>query len=208
MLNKQHLFGNAASGTDRVDRFRRESASTAAAAPRVNPALQQQTSAASAERAGAVGETPAPLAAEPEKERGSRLTVGPDIKLKGAEITDCDTLVVEGHVEASMDSRVIRIAERGTFVGTVGIDVAQIHGSFEGELTARKQLIVHAGGCVRGKVRYGKLVIEEGGELCGDVATLDDAQRTHASKSVASASAAPAAAVSAPVAALQSSAAR
>ena len=30
------------------------------------------------------------------KEGGSKLTVGPNIKLKGVEITDCDTLVVEG----------------------------------------------------------------------------------------------------------------
>jgi hypothetical protein len=30
-------------------------------------------------------------------ESGSRLIVGPNIKLKGVEITDCDTLVVEGH---------------------------------------------------------------------------------------------------------------
>ncbi|HYD33863.1 MAG TPA: polymer-forming cytoskeletal protein, partial [Methylophilaceae bacterium] len=27
---------------------------------------------------------------------GSRLIVGPDVKLRGAEIQDCDTLVVEG----------------------------------------------------------------------------------------------------------------
>lgn len=33
---------------------------------------------------------------------GSKLTVGPNIKLKGVEITDCDTLVVEGTVEATM----------------------------------------------------------------------------------------------------------
>jgi hypothetical protein len=44
---------------------------------------------------------------------GSKLTVGPNIKLKGVEITDCDTLVVEGTVEATMDSRVIQIAEQG-----------------------------------------------------------------------------------------------
>ena len=34
------------------------------------------------------------------------------------------TLVVEGRVEASMDSRVIQIAENGVFSGTVSIDVA------------------------------------------------------------------------------------
>ncbi len=104
--------------------------------------------------------------------QGSKLIVGPDIKLKGAEITDCDTLVVEGRVEAAMDSRVIQIAENGVFAGTVGIDIAEIHGRFEGELTARKQLIVHASGKVSGKIRYGRISIEEGGEVSGDVSSL------------------------------------
>lgn len=103
---------------------------------------------------------------------GARLIVGPDVKLKGAEILDCDTLVVEGRVEATMDSRVIRIAENGSFAGKVSIDIAEIHGSFEGELTARSQLIIHATGRVQGKIRYGKLVIDEGGELCGDINAL------------------------------------
>ena len=135
-----------------------------------------------------VSVTPAPRALQPEppkpeapavkpiresEAKGSRLIVGPDIKLKGAEITDCDTLVVEGRVEAAMDSRVIQIAEQGVFSGTVGIDIAEIHGRFEGDLTARKQLVIHATGKVSGKVRYGKLTIEEGGELSGDIASLN-----------------------------------
>lgn len=103
---------------------------------------------------------------------GARLIVGPDVKLKGAEILDCDTLVVEGRVEATMDSRVIRIADNGSFSGKVSIDIAEIHGTFEGELTARSQLIIHATGKVHGKIRYGKLVIDEGGELCGDINAL------------------------------------
>ena len=115
------------------------------------------------------GVVPAPARAA---DKGSKLIVGPDIKLKGAEITDCDTLVVEGRVEASMDSRVIQIAEQGVFHGTAGIDVAEIRGRFEGELTVRKQLVIHATGKVTGKVRYGKLSIEEGGELSGDVGAL------------------------------------
>jgi cytoskeletal protein CcmA (bactofilin family) len=71
-----------------------------------------------------------------------------------------------------MDSRVIRIAEQGSFTGKVSIDIAEIHGSFDGELTARCQLIIHATGRFSGKIRYGKLVIDEGGELCGDISTL------------------------------------
>jgi cytoskeletal protein CcmA (bactofilin family) len=107
--------------------------------------------------------------------RPSKLIVGPDIKLKGAEITDCDTLIVEGRVEASMDSRVIQISERGVFSGKAGIDVAEIRGCFEGELTARKQLLICATGKVSGKIRYGKLAVEEGGELSGDIAALTEA---------------------------------
>ena len=103
---------------------------------------------------------------------GARLTVGPGVKLKGAEIQDCDTLVVEGRVEATMDSRVIRIAEHGAYSGTVGIDIAEIHGHFDGELTARQRLIVHATGRVSGKIRYGSILIEEGGEISGDVKSL------------------------------------
>ena len=106
----------------------------------------------------------------------NRLIVGPDVKLKGAEILDCDTLVVEGRVEATMDSRVIRIAEHGSFAGKVGIDIAEIHGLFEGELTTRQQLVIHATGRVSGTIRYGKLLIEEGGEISGDVKSLGSNQ--------------------------------
>jgi cytoskeletal protein CcmA (bactofilin family) len=102
-------------------------------------------------------------------EGGSKLTVGPNIKLKGVEITDCDTLVVEGLVEATMDSRVIQIAEQGAFKGSAEIDIAEIHGVFDGNLTVRQKLVIYATGKVTGKIRYGKVVIEEGGQLSGDI---------------------------------------
>ncbi len=117
--------------------------------------------------------TDPPAPSDRAKSGGSKLIVGPDIKLKGVEITDCDTLVVEGTVEASMDSRVVQIAEHGVFNGTVSIDIAEIHGCFSGELTAREQLIIHATGRVSGKIRYGKIKIEEGGELSGDIARTE-----------------------------------
>ena len=135
--------------------------------------------AASGQQTGIVAATVAPAtvaANTPARDGESKLTVGPNIKLKGVEITDCDTLVVEGHVEATMDSRAIQIAQSGTFSGNAGIDVAEIHGSFTGELTVRKRLVIHSTGKVSGTVRYGKLVIEEGGEISGDVKTLAQGQ--------------------------------
>jgi cytoskeletal protein CcmA (bactofilin family) len=108
---------------------------------------------------------PVPMA----KEGESKLTVGPNIKLKGVEITDCDTLVVEGSVEATMDSRVIQISERGSFKGSAEIDIAEIRGEFDGVLTVRQKLVIYSTGKVTGKIRYGKVVIEEGGQLSGEI---------------------------------------
>ena len=103
------------------------------------------------------------------QEGGSKLTVRPNIKLKGVEITDCDTLVVEGLVEATMDSRVMQIAEQGAFKGSAEIDVAEIRGEFSGNLTVRQKLVIYSTGKVTGTIRYGKLEIEEGGQLTGKI---------------------------------------
>jgi cytoskeletal protein CcmA (bactofilin family) len=108
-----------------------------------------------------------------EQRKESRLVVGPDIKLKGVEISDCDTLVVEGRVEATLDSRILEIAEHGVFQGTIAVDQAEIRGRFEGEITVRKQLVIQGTGKVSGKIRYAKIKVEEGAELAGDLAMLD-----------------------------------
>lgn len=115
---------------------------------------------------------------------GSKLTVGPNIKLKGVEITDCDTLFVEGLVEATMDSRLMEIAEQGAFKGSAEIDLAEIHGQFDGDLTVRQKLVIYATGRVTGKIRYGMLVVEEGGQLSGDIqfGTASAAKHSNADK--------------------------
>jgi len=103
------------------------------------------------------------------KEGGSKLTVGPNIKLKGVEITDCDTLVVEGMVEATMNSRVIQITEQGSFKGSAEIELAEIRGEFDGNLTVRQKLVIYATGKVTGTIRYGRLVVEDGGQISGEI---------------------------------------
>ncbi|CAG4882676.1 protein of unknown function [Georgfuchsia toluolica] len=142
----------------------------AAPAPQTSSAVAPATPAKLAEPAEPA--KPAKAASDSDNSIGNRLIVGPDVKLKGAEINDCDTLIVEGRVEATLDSRIIRIAEQGSFEGTVGVDTAEIRGRFDGELTARDQLFIHAGGHVNGKIRYGKILIEEGGQISGDVQAI------------------------------------
>ena len=126
------------------------------------------SASSSAQPFSAPAATPAP-ATPAAPESGAKLTVGPNIKLKGVEITDCDTLVVEGTVEAIMNSRVIQIAEQGAFKGSAEIDIAEVRGTFDGNLTVRQKLVIFATGKVTGKIRYGKIVIEEGGQLSGEI---------------------------------------
>ncbi len=109
-------------------------------------------------------------------EAGSKLFIGVNIKLKGVEISDCDVLVIEGHVEATVHSKAMQIDKPGTLKGTALIDVAEVHGDFSGELTARTRLVVHGTGRVSGKIRYGKLIVAEGGELSGDVKRIDESE--------------------------------
>jgi len=137
-----------------------------------HPTGQSTPAPAPAPRPAVPPPPPAPERAE--EAVGSKLIVGPNIKLKGVEIHDCDTLVVEGRVEATMVSRAIQIAENGAFEGKVDVDVAEVRGHFNGEMTAHKKLVIHSSGRVGGKIRYGKILVQEGGEMTGDVAALSD----------------------------------
>lgn len=115
--------------------------------------------------------------ASPLKSRASAadaktLTVGRDICLNG-EITACDTLVVEGRVEADLNgSRLIEIAEGGVVKGAAEIEEADVSGLFEGKLTVRGRLMIRSTGRVVGEIRYGKLEIKSGGQIAGEVETL------------------------------------
>ena len=154
VLQKDGFFRRRDEGS-----FRQNLPVTPAPAPAANAA------------APAPSETKVDVKGEERKE--AKLVVGPEIKIKGVEISDCDTLVVEGRVEATLDSRVLEIAEHGVFQGTIAVDHAEIRGRFEGEITVRKQLIVHSSGKVSGKIRYAKIKMEEGAEISGDLAVLD-----------------------------------
>jgi len=138
------------------------------------PLSGSSNSSLAANNNGVDSTLPGVTAAADRKE--AKLVVGPDIKLKGVEISDCDTLIVEGRVEATLDSRVLEITPNGVFQGTIAVDNAEIHGRFEGELTVRKQLVIYGAGKASGKIRYAKIKVEEGAELSGEISMLDKSQ--------------------------------
>jgi cytoskeletal protein CcmA (bactofilin family) len=100
---------------------------------------------------------------------GKKLIVGREICLTG-EISACDRLVVEGRVEASLsDARSVDISETGYFKGNADVEEATIAGNFEGRLAVKGRLTIRGTGKVKGAVRYGSLIVEQGGQLSGEV---------------------------------------
>lgn len=113
-------------------------------------------------------QAPAPRKTETELRT---LIVGREIALSG-EITSCDRLVVEGSVEANLaNCRDIDIAESGLFKGSASIDEAEIRGRFEGVLTVKKRLLIRSTGKVVGKIRYGQIEVERGGQISGEISS-------------------------------------
>ncbi len=113
------------------------------------------------------------------------LTVGNDILLKG-EIATCDRLVIEGMVDAILkDVHTVEISESGSFKGTAEIQDAEISGLFEGDLIVRNRLTIYSTGKVRGKISYGEIEIERGGQMTGEIRISGETDSVEKSKKAA-----------------------
>ncbi|MBC8239134.1 MAG: polymer-forming cytoskeletal protein [Alphaproteobacteria bacterium] len=104
--------------------------------------------------------------------------MGRDINLKGGEITSCKRLTLDGQIEGAVltGAQILEVSPLGFFKGKAEVDEAVIAGRFEGELTARKRLIVRESGSISGKVNYGTIVIEPGGQISGEMQSFNDEQ--------------------------------
>jgi cytoskeletal protein CcmA (bactofilin family) len=159
-----------------------ESGETGEAARAAAPPVRPAAAGFSPARSSDIPQAARPVAAKPEPHKpesgkppqieGKKLIVGRDICLSG-EITACDMLIVEGRIEATLkNSTAIEIAASGMFKGTAEIEKADVSGVFEGDLTVRDRLVVRRSGRVKGKLRYGSIQIEPGGEISGAIEIL------------------------------------
>ena len=97
------------------------------------------------------------------------LIIGPGVSVKG-EITSCNRLIVQGKIEAKLvDCPNVVIKVGGVFNGESTTEDADVQGSFDGRLVARKRLIIRATGRVSGNISYGEIEIERGGKISGEI---------------------------------------
>ena len=103
------------------------------------------------------------------------MSIGKEVRLKG-EVTACDKLVVEGEVELLLSGcRTLQIGATGVFRGKAEVVEADIAGRFEGEIATRERLAVRGTGRVAGKIRYGQITIDAGGQVSGEITGLEAA---------------------------------
>lgn len=107
----------------------------------------------------------------PTGEDPGALLIGGGVELKGR-IGSCDSLVVEGTIESTIECRSIEVRASGVVTGEATVDSATIMGRFDGNLVVTGCLSIHSGGRISGSVRYGEIEIERGAEISGDVATV------------------------------------
>jgi cytoskeletal protein CcmA (bactofilin family) len=116
---------------------------------------------------------------------GKRLIVGQGIQMKG-EITACDRLVVEGQVEVTLKAtRMLEIKPTGHFTGSCEVEEADVSGVYDGNLTVRGRLIVHAGGRVTGDISYGEIELERGAQITGKLSVRERAAQGSTQRSEA-----------------------
>ena len=117
-----------------------------------------------AEPGAAFAHQPTPvIAAEP-----STLLIGRDISFKG-EISDCQSLVVEGTVVANAKCHAVQIQESGVYEGEIEAETIEVCGHIEGHIRVRGRLTIRSVGRANGNITYGELDISAGGQLSGDI---------------------------------------
>lgn len=114
--------------------------------------------------------------------QGRRLVIGEGITMSG-EIEACDTLLVEGTVEAALKgAEVLEISETGVFYGAVEIEEATIAGRFEGDITVNGKLTVLSSGAITGSIVYRELAVEAGAVIDGKISPMSAEASSGASK--------------------------
>ncbi len=96
-----------------------------------------------------------------------RLIVGRDIALAG-EIDECDQLVVEGTMEATLRAgKRLDVYQTGLYRGSATVQEADIAGRFEGELNVAGRLRLRGTSQVSGNIRYSEIEVEAGAQISG-----------------------------------------
>ncbi|MGQ0456521.1 MAG: polymer-forming cytoskeletal protein [Hyphomicrobium sp.] len=96
------------------------------------------------------------------------LIIGSDAVLHG-EVQQSRRVEVHGVVEGGVVAREVIVYPEGRMTGKLTTDAADVRGQLHGEVRVHNLISIRSTGDVMGNVKYGRLAIEEGGELAAQV---------------------------------------
>jgi cytoskeletal protein CcmA (bactofilin family) len=130
--------------------------------------------------------TPPPPRARP---MGAKTDAGDGVVLIGkgtrviGEISDCTTVEIQGVVEGKLLANSVIIREGGGFKGSLQADQAEIHGVMEGNAVVNDLLDIRSTGTVSADLAYGRLSVEAGGQMTGNILARISIENGNAPKS-------------------------
>jgi len=102
------------------------------------------------------------------------LIIGEGAVLKG-EVKSGRRVEVWGYIEGGVTASEIIVEEGGKLFGQVNSDTAEIRGTLQGDIRVQQLIAIKRTGSASGKIKYGRLSIEEGGELTAHVRNIPPA---------------------------------
>ena len=104
--------------------------------------------------------------------------LGNGVKFKG-EITDADEVIVEGDVNIKMDTNKLTVGRSGKLRGKISANVVEVMGIIKGTLKVSDTMTIHEHGHVSGKIEYSSLEIKLGGNISGDIKSIDKIKKIY-----------------------------
>ena len=99
------------------------------------------------------------------------MVVGADTVVKGG-IRNGRQIEIYGYFEGEIASESVLVHRNGRLFGTIRADRAEVHGEMQGEVFVKHLINIGSSGSVTGKVQYGQLALEHGGNLSAEVSNV------------------------------------
>ena len=99
-----------------------------------------------------------------------KMVIVEGVTIQGGDILGCAHLAIEGKAYLTIDRcEKLEILENGIFTGSASVAETEISGYCKGTLVVRDTLRITRTGHVVGSIQYGRLQVEEGGQIEGEM---------------------------------------
>lgn len=101
-------------------------------------------------------------------ERDGLVIINSDTAFEGS-LSNCKRIEIFGYVQGDVTAGELIVHDGGNFNGTANAASADVSGTMQGDIVVAGLMRIHPTGTVAGNVHYGRLAMEQGGNLAAEV---------------------------------------